>query len=666
MTVEDDLFDFFRTFISKIHVDESETKTEYQKVLRKMVIDDSYIPLITPDALRYIAGLNNEVLGELAERADDILIGLGFPVGLPDSYKVSTVMGLSLVVALRRLYDDKLLKESYVIARSEDTEIKISAHTLLRLYRFLLYTRIEVMETNYLDYFDRIYSLERKDPNVVPYAEKAIERLKSELEQYILKQSEQKAKESHTRKVDYTRYYKKELAFRLKSIFSSVLFLPLILAYVVNGATLPSYTVYSSSPVGFHTTILADYLIYSLFHADLRTTAERLLKVFSAVYRAVPHLSEFIKAANDELTSSILREVAISAIAWRGLYQGDDEVKAFYKKITKGVGLIDLLNVKPEPPREVLGCQPNVSSLNGLRDKISLSTGFTLDEIVGALSAGNLLFVGPPGTGKTRTAKDLVRALTGDNNSCYEVYTANSLWFRRDVIGGESIVQGTAVWRSGILIRAYVNAARVRSGLYYLILDEVNRADVDKAFGEFFTVFSENDPNSWSIPRSLVEEIESFEGRRDKYADRFLELYMDLGDEPLRRIRIIATMNLTDVRNTFYVGDAFARRFTIVFFRAPKGSEDVELIVKKHNLAIPNIEDIKGFVSHVREKLKDFVVSTASVERALILYSRLNDKTLDTFAELLKASLGTLNTDVLEEYDKIADEYLGEEDEQGS
>ena len=206
---------------------------------------------------------------------------------------------------------------------------------------------------------------------------------------------------------------------------------------------------------------------------------------------------------------------------------------------------------------------------------------------------------------------------------------------------------------------AYVNAARVRSGLYYLILDEVNRADVDKAFGEFFTVFSENDPNSWSIPRSLVEEIESFEGRRDKYADRFLELYTDLGDEPLRRIRIIATMNLTDVRNAFYVGDAFARRFTIVFFKAPKGSEDVELVVKRDNLSIPDLEDIKDFVGYVRERLRGFVVSTASVERALILYSRLSDKGLEAFARLLKATLGTLNTDVLMEYDKIVEDYFG-------
>lgn len=239
------------------------------------------------------------------------------------------------------------------------------------------------------------------------------------------------------------------------------------------------------------------------------------------------------------------------------------------------------------------------------------------------------------------------------------------MWFRNNVIGGESLEHGTTIWRSGLLIRAYANAAKVREGYYYVIIDEVNRADVDKAFGEFFTIISDNDPSSWSIPRSLIEEIDSFEGKRDRFADEFIYYYKRLGNNPLRRIRFIATMNLTDVRNTFYVGDAFARRFTLVFFDTPKGFEDIEFIVKKNNLAIPNLKEVEDLVSRIRERLRyyDFVVSPASVERALILYSRLNDKTLANFVKLLKASLGTLSKDVLREYDKIAKEYLKEKGE---
>ncbi len=290
----------------------------------------------------------------------------------------------------------------------------------------------------------------------------------------------------------------------------------------------------------------------------------------------------------------------------------------------------------------------------------------SLDVTKTAMRVGNVLFVGPPGTGKTTLATYLVRELVGDNKECYTVTTANSLWFRRHVIGGESISEKGVIWRSGLFIRAYNRASRINNGLYFVIIDEINRADVDKAFGELFTIFSSSDPKEWKIPSSLIDEIKSYGSSIDSEASEFLKNYENNGDSPLSKIRIIATMNLVDVKNLFYLGEAILRRFTIFNFSYPNGAEDVEKFAK--DLDQNEKEAIANIVKKLREGFsKDdelntegmsFNISPASVKKALLLYSELpkDERSVDTFTQLLKSSLGTIDSRILEKFEEILKE----------
>ena len=103
-------------------------------------------------------------------------------------------------------------------------------------------------------------------------------------------------------------------------------------------------------------------------------------------------------------------------------------------------------------------------------------------QINGALRAGkqHLMFYGPPGTGKTT----LAQLVAGTLHDAYTLITGSADWTSQDVIGGyQPVGEG----------RRFSSSQEFSFKTFDrpLIIDELNRCDIDKVIGPLFTVLSE-------------------------------------------------------------------------------------------------------------------------------------------------------------------------------
>lgn len=188
--------------------------------------------------------------------------------------------------------------------------------------------------------------------------------------------------------------------------------------------------------------------------------------------------------------------------------------------------------------------------------------GLLKSQIQIALKSGkDIILIGPPGTGKSKIAQ----AIADSYDVEYKMVTAMSDWSSYDTIGGyKPDDKGSLYFEEGIFLSALQDKEKSRKS-QWLIIDEINRADIDKAFGPFLSALS-GDNIELGLKDEEQQNIELV------LEDNFEENVAFQSHQYVipRDWRIIGTMNTFDKTSLYEMSYAFMRRFAFIPVSIPR------------------------------------------------------------------------------------------------
>lgn len=236
-------------------------------------------------------------------------------------------------------------------------------------------------------------------------------------------------------------------------------------------------------------------------------------------------------------------------------------------KVTEDEYDIIMEMVRAENPIKELGKKDKYSKDDFLDDVFVTKQDYEQLEAL-LLRKKNLILQGAPGVGKTFAAKRLAYAMMGekDDNRIMQVQFHQNYSYEDFVMGYRPNEDGGFDLKEGVFYHFCRVAATDKEHKYFFIIDEINRGNLSKIFGELLM---------------LIEK---------DYRDTPMQMsYMDKRFAVPSNVYIIGMMNTAD-RSLAMIDYALRRRFSFFEMKPAFDSPGFkEYIAKKHDLQLNNL-----------------------------------------------------------------------------